>query len=51
MSGHDAVIDWGEQIGKTAISEEKSASPVVYTYIDLQSVHIKARIINAESCE
>ena len=51
MTGHDAMIDWGEQIGKTCNSEEKSAQPVVYTCIDLQSVRIKARIINAVSSE
>ena len=42
MTGHDAMIDWGEQIGKTFNSaEEKSGGGLFYTSIDLQSLHIQ----------
>ena len=42
MTGHDAMIDWGEQIGKTFNSaQEKFPGGLSLLYIDLQSLHIQ----------
>ena len=38
MTGHDGMMDWGEQIGNIFISGEKSAGGLYC--IGLQSLHI-----------